>query len=150
MFIVDDTGIMQVLCWDKIANELIGKSCEEVLQDMLKHDDGSDLPIELSALKDKALLFKVGKKKDQLKPYNGAFIVSRITADPILVNRFGGLENAQQEFDFAQGELSISYKPKSEVVDDSAKSGSKKKLSDEVTSIDEDSKGKKKIKIEGL
>ncbi|CAA0816089.1 Nucleic acid-binding proteins superfamily [Striga hermonthica] len=144
MFIVDDTGIMQVLCWDKVANELIGKTCEEVVQNVIKHEDGSDLPTELSTLKDKALLFKVGRKKDQLRPYNGAFTVSRITADPILVHRFGVLANAPQEGDCEQGELNSPLKTRIEPVNDTYNSEPKRKVSDE------SSKGKKKIKIEEI
>ncbi|CAA0811938.1 Unknown protein [Striga hermonthica] len=150
MLIIDDTGIMQVLCWDKVANELIGKTCEEVVQNMLKHEDGSDLPPELSALMDKALLFKVGKKKDQLRPYNGAFIVSRITADPILVKRFGVIENAPQECDYEQGEIDISQKPRVEPVNDTSNREPKRKVSEEGSSCDEDNKGKKKIKMEEI
>ncbi|CAA0816087.1 Unknown protein [Striga hermonthica] len=150
MFIVDDTRIMQVLCWDKVANELIGKTCEEVVQNMIKYEDGSDLPIELSTLMDKALLFKVGKKKDQFRPYNGAFTVSRITADPILVHRFGVLETVPQVCDFEQGALNNPQTPRAEPVNDLYNRETKRKVSDEGLSCEADSKGKKKIKTEEI
>ncbi|GER52285.1 replication protein A 70 kDa DNA-binding subunit [Striga asiatica] len=89
--VVDDTGIVQLLCWDKIARELIGKPCEDL------QDDGVYLPIEIDMLTYKAIMFKVSKKKDQIGPYNGSFMVSRITADPILHNRFGPLAIPSQE-----------------------------------------------------
>ncbi|GER36328.1 CD209 antigen [Striga asiatica] len=76
--IVDDTDIVQLLCWDK-------------------QDDGPNLPIEIELLTYKAIMFKISKKNDQIGPYNGPFTVARITADPIFLNRFGPLANPSQE-----------------------------------------------------
>ncbi|CAA0833529.1 Unknown protein [Striga hermonthica] len=100
--IVDDTGVVPLLCWDKVSREMIGKSCEEVVNDMLKEDDGALLPSGIEQLNDKAFMFKVSKKKDQFGSYNGPFTVARITADPILLDRFGPLPITSQE---SNGEL---------------------------------------------
>ncbi|GER42067.1 replication protein A 70 kDa DNA-binding subunit [Striga asiatica] len=74
---VDDSGIVQLLCWDK-------------------DDDGVELLNDISMLLSKAVMLKVSKNKDQIEPYKGPFTVSRITADPILLNRFGPLGISSQ------------------------------------------------------
>ncbi|GER33784.1 replication protein A 70 kDa DNA-binding subunit [Striga asiatica] len=74
----DNTGMVLLLCWDKVARELVGKPCDAV------DNDGSDLPLDLELLTHEVLLFTVSKKKDQFGSYIGLFTVSRITADHIL------------------------------------------------------------------
>ncbi|GER50117.1 UDP-3-O-acyl N-acetylglycosamine deacetylasefamily protein [Striga asiatica] len=80
----------RLLCWDKVARELVGKPCDA-------DNDGSYLPLDLELLTHKLVLFKVSKKKDQFGEYNGPYTVSRLTADHILVNRFGSLANMSQD-----------------------------------------------------
>ncbi|GER25476.1 replication protein A 70 kDa DNA-binding subunit [Striga asiatica] len=74
---VDDSGIVHLLCWDK-------------------DDDGSELPNEIKMLLSKDVMLKISKNKDQIGPYKGQYTVSRITADPILLNRFGPLGISSQ------------------------------------------------------
>ncbi|GER37328.1 pullulanase type I [Striga asiatica] len=46
----DSTGIVTVLCWDRVAKDMIGKSCKELRMEMIEIGDGSTLPTDLEDL----------------------------------------------------------------------------------------------------
>ncbi|GER29589.1 DNA ligase [Striga asiatica] len=77
-----------------------------------EENDGSDLPLDLELLKNKMLLFKVSKKKDQFGSYIGPSTISRITADHILVSRlvFWSTSPSQRIHSLASGCLSQKFK----------------------------------------
>ncbi|CAA0815730.1 Unknown protein [Striga hermonthica] len=155
----DNTGMVRLLCWDKIARELVGKPCDAVVSELIeaRENDGSVLPIDLEILIHKVLLFKVSKKKGQFGSYNGPFTVSRLTADHILVNRFGSLANIFQDSHETSTVIKDYYEAVQETNGEEAEPGSKeitgkrvqKKLFEDEPSCNGEPKDKK-IKVEKI
>ncbi|GER52504.1 replication protein A 70 kDa DNA-binding subunit [Striga asiatica] len=89
----DFSSSASLICWDKEAEALIGKSCYGVRSEFIDRELGimptNELPDDIYDLIDKKILFKVQVRSDQLNNYSGAYKVVGVNTDPLLIEKYG-------------------------------------------------------------
>ncbi|KAL3615143.1 hypothetical protein CASFOL_040804 [Castilleja foliolosa] len=88
--VLDQTGNVSLLCWDRESEKLIGRPCQELREEYEENlkADRTDLPMSLLKLVDQTVLFKVKVETKQLHKDNAVFVVSRLVTDPDVVSKY--------------------------------------------------------------
>ncbi|KAL3626704.1 hypothetical protein CASFOL_029447 [Castilleja foliolosa] len=82
----DSTSNASLLCWDREAEKLIGKSCHDLRVELLENPEPNiDIPDDLARLIDQTVIFKVTVKYYQIHNQSSVFTVLKLNTDPNLV-----------------------------------------------------------------
>ncbi|KAL3648628.1 hypothetical protein CASFOL_005031 [Castilleja foliolosa] len=86
----DQTANVYILLWDREAEKLIGRPCQELREEYV-NSDNTDLPSDLYKLVDQTVLFKIKVEKKNLHKDNAVFPVTRLVTDPDIVAKYNQL-----------------------------------------------------------
>ncbi|KAL3654632.1 hypothetical protein CASFOL_001617 [Castilleja foliolosa] len=88
--VLDQTGNVSLLCWDRESEKLIGRPCQELREEYVEilKANKTELPMSLLKLVDQTVLFKVKVEKKQLHKDNAVFMVTRLVTDPDVVSKY--------------------------------------------------------------
>ncbi|KAL3648867.1 hypothetical protein CASFOL_005270 [Castilleja foliolosa] len=91
--VLDQTSNVSILCWDREAEKLIGRPCQELRKEYEKNlkAENMDLPHDLNKLVDQTILFKVKVERKNLHKENAVFPVTRLVTDPDVVSKYNSL-----------------------------------------------------------
>ncbi|KAL3627668.1 hypothetical protein CASFOL_029031 [Castilleja foliolosa] len=99
----DQTSNVSILLWDREAEKLIGRPCQELREEYVENvkTNKTELPYDLKKLIDQTVLFKVKIEKRNLHKENAVFPVTRMVTDPDIVAKYNQLTvEAESEADF--------------------------------------------------
>ncbi|KAL3625337.1 hypothetical protein CASFOL_030791 [Castilleja foliolosa] len=88
--VLDQTGNVSLLCWDRESEKLIGRPCQELREEYVEilKANKTELPMSLLKLVDQTVLFKVKVETKQLHKDNAVFMVTRLVTDPDVVSKY--------------------------------------------------------------
>ncbi|KAL3615932.1 hypothetical protein CASFOL_040226 [Castilleja foliolosa] len=101
--VVDQTANVTILLWDREAENLIGRPCQELREEYIENlkSDKTDLPTHLNNLVDQTILFKVKVERKNLHKENASFQVTRLVNDTSIVSKYNQFTaEAESEADF--------------------------------------------------
>ncbi|KAL3618463.1 hypothetical protein CASFOL_033239 [Castilleja foliolosa] len=103
--VLDQTSNASTLLWDREAEKLIGRPCQELRQEYVENvkTNKTELSYDLKKLIDQTVLFKVKIEKRNLHKENTVFPVTRMVTDPDIVAKYNQLtvdSLKQKEADF--------------------------------------------------
>ncbi|KAL3623237.1 hypothetical protein CASFOL_032053 [Castilleja foliolosa] len=101
--VLDQTGNVSLLCWDRESEKLIGRPCQELREEYVEilKANKTELPVSLLKLVDQTVLFKVKVETKQLHKDNAVFMVTRLVTDPDVVSKYTKYtDETQSEADF--------------------------------------------------
>ncbi|OIT32899.1 hypothetical protein A4A49_57727, partial [Nicotiana attenuata] len=89
--VMDHTGFISLLPWDREATSLIGKSANELNEISIEAStviDECSYPVELYDILDKKVLFKVTAKSSNIKVHAEVYNVVKISEDDNLIHQY--------------------------------------------------------------
>ncbi|OIT08182.1 hypothetical protein A4A49_63239, partial [Nicotiana attenuata] len=89
--VMDHTGFISLLLWDREAISLIGKSANELNKISIEASaavDECSYPVELYDILDKKVLFKVSVKSSNIKVHAEVYNVVKISEDDNLIQQY--------------------------------------------------------------
>ncbi|KAL3640293.1 hypothetical protein CASFOL_015261 [Castilleja foliolosa] len=101
--VVDQTANVTILIWDREAEKLIGRPCQELREEYIENlkSDKTDLPTDLNKLVDQTILFKVKVERKNLHKENAFFQITRLVTDTSIVSKYNQFTTqAESEADF--------------------------------------------------
>ncbi|KAL2456263.1 Nucleic acid-binding [Abeliophyllum distichum] len=96
---IDSTGTVYFLMWDRECTQLLGKTCAIVRDGIDSKKKGLDIPTEVESLVDRKILFKVQVKMENLDGHNDVFTVMRLTDDNNIISKYIDSNVENQESD---------------------------------------------------
>ncbi|KAL3625941.1 hypothetical protein CASFOL_030470 [Castilleja foliolosa] len=100
--VVDQTANVTILIWDREAEKLIGRPCQELREKYIENlkSDKTDLPTDLNKLVDQTILFKVKVERKNFHKENAFFQVTRLVLTQVSFQSIISLLPKQKEADF--------------------------------------------------
>ncbi|KAF3637442.1 hypothetical protein FXO37_24909 [Capsicum annuum] len=93
--VMDDTGSISLMIWDTDAMSLIGKSANDLKEELLQNtgnDDGPSYPIELNNILQRKFIFKVIVKDKNIQNHE-VYSVVKILDDEDLIKKYSPNES---------------------------------------------------------
>ncbi|KAF3640437.1 hypothetical protein FXO37_23477 [Capsicum annuum] len=120
---MDGTGFISLMIWDTDAMSLIGKSANDLKEELLQNtgnDDDPSNPMELNNILQRKFIFKVIVKNENIQNHDEVYSVIKILGDEDLIKKYSPNESdTSRDHHFTNSEESYAEKDYKESTKDS-------------------------------